>query len=158
MSLPSTLKWQSVVQRQVVPDAQGDATFQDPFDSFFGSSMGNGQDLMQQMQRRMQQMMRQAESGFDVGAVQQKDLVLRSSDVALEVAALPTEGRPAGTSIASRRPASPTPATGRHIRRAPSRSTTAPRCSRNRSLPRMRASVRSPPWRSATSTRTTRAT
>ncbi len=99
MTLPSTLKWQDIVQgRTNTLDAPGDEPSQDPFDGFFGSSIGSGQDLMQQMQRRMQQMMRQAESGFDVGAMQQKDVVLRSSDLALDVAPLPAEGRPPGFS------------------------------------------------------------
>ncbi len=97
MSLPSTLKWQSIVQRpNAGPGAPGDALPGDPFAGLFDDpSMGSGRDIMQEMQRRMQQMMRQAESNFDVGAVQEKDVVLKSSDATLDVAPLPAQGRPA---------------------------------------------------------------
>lgn len=96
MSLPSTLKWQSVVQRPSGTEGPNDHSFGDPFGGFFGDSSMTGQDILQQMQRRMQQMMNQAESQFDVGAVQQKDVVLHSLEAPLEVMALPTQGRPAG--------------------------------------------------------------
>jgi hypothetical protein len=96
MTLPSTLKWQSAVERPLDPSGgQGDAPSRDPFGGFFDDlPMGSGQDMMQQMQRRMQQMMTQAASGFDLGAVEQKDVVLRASAV-LDVAPLPAQGRPA---------------------------------------------------------------
>jgi hypothetical protein len=93
MTLPSTLKWQSVVEHPVDPSGSS-AGGRDPFGSFFDDlPMGGGQDILGQMQRRMQRMMSEAQSGFDLGAVQQKDVVLRSS-AALDVAALPTQGRP----------------------------------------------------------------
>jgi hypothetical protein len=96
MSLPSTLKWQSAVPRPVDPSGgEGDVQPRGPFGAFFDDlPMGPGQDVMQQMQRRMQQMMTQAESGFDLGAVQEKDVVLHTS-APLDVTPLPVQGRPA---------------------------------------------------------------